>query len=272
MKPLVQITLRFMAPALLLAGLTAGTAAAQDEGGKIAGNYLYARPEAAADRAAEAGGLTVRFSTPGKRLVVAFGWKYRKDRMSRSGSTEAQREWFKPYRAKLADEGKTAVFAVLPPDFYDIIVFDLDAMVMHEGIEMLSDDNPELAGNPLLGEVSKTLSRPDGRISGVDAFFNEKLVDRLETDGFRAAALLQQMRTDKAFAESGDTIKGCIHSVDIFWLLKGKQEGGWQVMNRQQIFREELTSRELFRHQFHKEMQGLRVGMQMKDVGTLLGK
>lgn len=263
--------LKWLAPAALALTLTVS---AQDGGGKAAGNYLYHRADAAGaeGRQAEMGGLVVHFPTPSaSRLVIAFGWKYRKDRFSREGTTEAQREWFKPFKARLSDGGKTATFPELPPDFYDLLVFDSERMTLHEGVDMLSEENPDLAGNPLLDEITQTLSRPPDRIAGVDAFFDKKEVNRIETDGVRGAALLQQMRTDKAFAESGATIAGCIHSVDVFWLLKGKQEGGWQVLSRQQLYRDELPRKEFFRHEFRKELQGIRIGAQVKDIGTVLG-
>lgn len=234
------------------------------------GSYLYATPPAGQ---AASGGLVVHFAGPGKRLVVAYGRKNRKDRLSRTGTKETEREVYKPFKADSSEGGKTATFRGLPPDFYDLIVFDSEKMTLFEGIDLLTDDNQELASGVAFDEAKKSLGREnDGRLaSGWEAFFDQKRFDRFETDGLRGAILVQQMRHGKSFAESGAEIKGCIHSVDICWLMKGVQEGGgWQVTNRQQLFRDELFSREFFRYQFRPELQGIRVGVQVKDIGTIL--
>ncbi|MFA4943237.1 MAG: hypothetical protein WC789_00875 [Lentisphaeria bacterium] len=266
---------RLRAVGLLLilgGGVAAGLAQGEGEGRPAAGAYLYHRPEAAepAGRASATGGLTVRLPTAGRRLVLAFGWKHRKDRLSREETTEAQREWFKPFRASMGDDGRTASFTGLPPDFYDLIVIDAATMTLFEGVDMLGDDLPELATGPLADEIQTTFGRPEGRIAGVDAFFDSKRLDRFETDGVRGAVFIQQMRLGRALAESGAEIPGCIHSIDIFWLMKGKREGGWQVLSRQQLYRQELPIREFFRHQYRRELQGIRVGLRPKDIGVVL--
>ena len=48
------------------------------------GTYLYAKPE---NPKQFTGRLTVHFTTSGKRMVVGYGRKYRKDRKSRKGTT-----------------------------------------------------------------------------------------------------------------------------------------------------------------------------------------
>jgi hypothetical protein len=256
---------------MLLAGGVAFADEAVGPAGVPVGGYLYAAP--AAGQAA-AGGMVVHFPGPGKRLVVAYGRKNRKDRISRVGTKESEREVFKPFKADISENGKTATFRGLPPDFYDLIVFDPEKMTLFEGIDMLSDDNPELAAGVAFDEVRKSLGRGenDGRlVSGWESFFDQKRFERFETDGLRGAVLVQQMRHGKAFAESGAEIKGCIHSVDICWVMKGVQEGGgWQVTSRQQLFRDELFSREFFRYQFRPELQAIRIGVQVKDIGILL--
>jgi len=36
---------------------------------------------------------------------------------------------------------------------------------------------------------------------------------------------VQQLRKGTAYAESGDVLKGCIHSLDICWIERAKVEG-----------------------------------------------
>ena len=77
---------------LVLAGMPALFA-----GGSVVpvGTYLYADLEKVPDAT---GSLELRFTTPGPhRLVIAFGRKYRKDSKGREGTTEPEREAFKPF-------------------------------------------------------------------------------------------------------------------------------------------------------------------------------
>ncbi len=212
------------------------------------GTYLYANP-AQADAAT--GALTVHFSERGPQLVVAWGRHHRKDRETRDATTEAEREWFKPFKATLAADGKSARFPHLPPDFYDLIVLDAAAMQLWEGLAMQSGADAALATAGVMDTVRATLDRPAGRIAGWDAFFDHKQFDRLETAGTLTAVLVQQLRQGQALAESGDVISGCIHSVDVVWLRRAQgAEAEWQVLQRQQLYRDELPARTFFRHQF----------------------
>ncbi len=231
-----------------------------------AGANLYAKPEAAKDGAP----LTLRFPAPGNRMVIAFARKTRKDRFSREGLTDEQRERVKPYRAEMQEDGRTARFPGIPPDFYDLVVLDQDTGALYEGVDLLPEDNADLAGSALQDEVKKTLAPSKERIGGFDAFFDQKRCERLETDGLRAAVLVQQMRLGRTLAESGEPIKGCIHSLDVVWLVKGGADGAWQIMSRQQLYREELPSREFFRWQFRPELCGIRMGAEAKDLGVIL--
>jgi hypothetical protein len=82
--------------------------------------------------------------------------------------------------------------------------------------------------------------------------------------------MLQQMRLGKAYAESGDLLQGCIHSIDVCWVERAKVEGqNWQVVTRQQLFRDELPAREFFKHRFLPELQGIRVGVTAKEIGPV---
>ncbi len=246
----------------LLSVLGVGTRA------NAAGKYLYANP---ADPERFKGSLKVTFATPGKRVVVAYGRKYRKIRKSRKGTSEAEREVFKPYAAKVIDDGRSAVFWHLPPDIYDLVVVqDDDSMKLYEGIALLRGSDPKLATDALFDEVKATLSPRTDRIGGWEGFFDTKQFDRLETNGTTGCMFLQQMRLGKAHAGSGAVLKGCIHSVDMCWLERGKvADAGWQVINRQQLYRAELPARTFFEHAFVEELQGLRIGTRAKEVGPI---
>ncbi len=231
----------------------------------VAGGSLYAKPDAVK----AAGGLTLHFPAPGTRTVIAYARKTRKDRFSREDTTDEQRELLKPFRAEMQDGGRTARFPGLPPDFYDLIVVDLDTDTVYEGVDLLADDNPALAAS-LAGDMKCTLAPATGRIGGFDAFFDNKLCERVETDGLRGAVLVQQMRLGRALAESGAVLKGCVHSLDVVWMAKGTADGAWQITSRQQLLREELPLRKFFEWQFRPELQGVRIGADPKDIGIVL--
>lgn len=232
------------------------------------GTYLYANP---AQPEQFTGRLTVRFSTPGpRRLVVAYGRKFRKDRKSREGTLETEREQFKPWQGKLAADGLTAVFANLPADYYDLAVVDAERMTVHEGIALHREPDPAKATEPFFEEIRKSLGLRTDRIGGWEGFFDTKEFIRFETDGERAGVFLQQMRLGTALAESGDVLKGCIHSVDVVWVERAKVEGaGWQVVARQQLYRDEIPARTLFKSTFAAPLQGVRVGTAAKEIGPL---
>lgn len=229
-----------------------------------AGTYLYANP-AQADSAT--GALTVHFTERGPWLAVAWGRHHRKDRETRDATTEAEREWFKPFKAQLAADGKSARFPHLPPDFYDLMVFDAATMHLWEGLAMQSGADSARATDGVMATVRATLDRPAGRIGGWDAFFDRKQFDRLETDGELTAVLVQQLRLGQAFAESGEVIPGCIHSVDVVWLRRAQgAEAEWQVLQRQQLYRDELPARAFFQHHFVPELRGIRIGARPRDL------
>ncbi len=213
----------------------------------------------------------MRFSRPGEqRLVVAYGRKYRKDRKSRKGTTEEQRQTFKPWQGKLIDGGAGAIFWHLPPDFYDIVVIDPENMRIHEGIALKRGSDPAKASEKFFDEIKQSLGLRGDRIGGWEGFFDNKQFERFETDGVRAGVFLQQMRLGVALAESGEKLKGCIHSVDVVWVERARVEGaGWQVVNRQQLYRDEIPARRFFQHTFVKALQGIRVGTKAKEIGPV---
>ncbi len=234
---------------------------------KKAGRYLYSN---APDKEKWKGRLEVRFTRPGPKLVVAYGRRYRKDRKDRAGTTEVSREKFKPYKAEMRENGTLAIFPHLPPDYYDLVIVSPETMQFYEGIRMLRTSNPEAATDKFFAEVKASLSRTKDRIGGWEAFFDSKKFERFETDGVRGAVLVQQMRLGKAFAESGEVLKGCIHSIDICWVERAKVEGvGWQVVTRQQLYRDELPSRNFFSHKYMPQLSGVRVGLRRKAVGPI---
>jgi hypothetical protein len=222
------------------------------------GTYLYAKPE-----------QPEQF--PGaQRLVVAFGRKFRKDRKSREGTSEAEREQFKPWLGTLSAEGSEATFANLPADYYDLLVLDSERMTVHEGIALFREPDPAKATEPFFDEIRKSLGLRTDRIGGWEGFFDAKEFIRFETDGERAGVFLQQMRLGTALAESGEVLKGCIHSVDVVWVERAKVEGaGWQVVARQQLYRDEIPARTFFKASFVPILQGVRVGTAAKTLAPV---
>lgn len=231
------------------------------------GTYLYANP---ANPEQFEGRLTVRFATPGDRLVIAWGRRWRKDRQSREGTVEAEREVFKPYRGQPIDDGAGAIFWNLPIDRYDIVVIDDKAMTIHEGVRLMHENDPEQPIEQFLEEVRDSLGPREDRIGGWEGFFDHKRFERIESDGVRAGVFLQQMRLGRALAESGAVLQGCIHSVDVVWVERAKVEGvGWQVVNRQQLYRDEIPARTFFTCHHVPELGGIRVGTRPREIGPI---
>ena len=236
------------------------------------GTYLYADLEKVSPAT---GALVLKFETaaPG-RLVVAYGRKHRKDRKTRDGTTEAERESFKPRLAVLGDSGRTARFEQLPPDYYDVAVMDATAMTFHEGITLYSSTEEELADNQQLAmfqeEIRQSLGLRDDRIGGWEGFFDNKQIERIDVADNRAGVLMQQMRLGTALAESGAVLKGCIHSIDVIWVERAIAEGaGWQVINRQQVYRDEIPARTFFKHSLLPTLSGIRVGTKAKKLADI---
>jgi len=231
------------------------------------GSYLYAKPEKPEENQ---GRLPVRFATPGDRLVVAWGRKWRKDRKTREGTGEEDRQVFKPYLGKPIDDGAGVIFWNLPVDRYDIVVIDAKTMKIHEGILLMREGDPKQPTEKYLDEVRGSLSPRKDIIGGWEGFFDNKQFERLETNGVRAGVFLQQMRLGTALAESGAVLKGCIHSIDVVWVERAKVEGvGWQVVTRQQLYRDEIPPRTFFTHAYVPELSGIRVGTQPKEIGPI---
>ena len=237
------------------------------------GTYLYANLEKLPDKP---GVLVLSFTTAGpKRLVIAYGRRNRKDRKDRDGTTEAERELYKPRLAKLSPDGKIARFEKLPPDFYDIIVIDPANMVIHEGISLWDSSEEQVAdGAQIAGfqdEIRKSLGLRDDRIGGWEGFFDSKQIERVEVADGRAGVFMQQMRLGVALAESGEKLKGCIHSVDVVWVERSLDDGksGWQVRGRQQLYRDEIEARSFFRHVRMAELTGIRVGVREKRLDNI---
>lgn len=234
------------------------------------GTYLYANPSPA-DVEGMTGALTVRFSTPGpRRLVVAFGRRTRKDRLSRQGMAESERETAKPWKGVPAENGSVARFPHLPPDFYDLVVIDDERMALHEGVALWRQAEPAKATPVYFEEIKGSLGLRSDRIGGWEAFFDAKQFERFETDGARAGVLVQQMRLGQALAESGAVLEGCIHSIDVVWVERAVAEGaGWQVIARQQLYRDEIPARTFFTHAFCAELAGIRVGAAGREIGPI---
>jgi len=264
MKSLPSIPVR-----VLLSGFLLVSCVAVRAGGSVVpvGTYLYARPQ---NPEQYTGQLMVRFKTPGKRLVVAWGRKNRKNRKPRKGTKEGDRQKFKPYEGKTIDDGAGVIFWNLPRDLYDVVVIDAETMKVHEGIRLLRTGDPEQPLDKFLGEVRETLGPRKDRIGGWEGFFDQKKFERLESNGVRAGVFLQQMRLGKALAESGAVLKGCIHSIDVVWVERAKVEGvGWQVVSRQQLYRDEIPARTFFSYTHVPALSGIRIGGKRKDIGPI---
>ncbi len=240
------------------------------------GTYLYANQEKLPDKP---GALVLTFTTPGpRRLVIAYGRKNRKDRKGRDGTVEEERELYKPRLAKLSADGKTARFDKLPPDFYDIIVVDAANMIIHEGISLWDSSEEQVAEGaqvaPLQEEIRRSLGLRDDRIGGWEGFFDNKQIERIEVADGRAGVFMQQMRLGVALAESGEKLKGCIHSIDVVWVERSLDDGksGWQVIGRQQLYRDEIEARSFFRHERVMELTGIRVGVREKRIENIVLK
>lgn len=231
------------------------------------GTYLYTDPEDLADD--YEGGLTIEFAARTPTLVVAYGRRYRKNRYSRKDTREEERAEFKPFKARLEDGGSRAVFAALPPDHYDLVVLDEQSMALWEGIDMLTDDTPAGSGERQLKDIEDSLTAKGPGAVAWEAFFDTKRFERAESSPPKAAVFLQQMRLGPAVAESGAPIKGCIHSIDICWVEKARRDAGWQVITRQQLYREELPKRTFFAHHHTPALQGIRVGLRQRSVGPV---
>lgn len=263
---------------VMILGLTRITEAEENASGVVdklvpVGEYLYANPE---KTPAAEGSLRMQFAFPLAKgsVLIAYGRKNRKDRKSRDQSLEAERELYKPRLGKISPQQKEVVFSNLPPDFYDLILIDPENMIIYEGISLHkigSDDAlSEGVQKQYLDEIRSTLGLREDRIGGWEGFFDHKQIDRLEVNEDKAGVLMQQMRLGVALAESGERLKGTIHSIDLVWVERAKvASAGWQLLNRQQLYREELAAKTFFHHVFRKELQGIRIGSKEKVAGPL---
>lgn len=236
------------------------------------GEYLYADPALLPEAS---GSLQVRFGTPSAaRLVIALGRRYRKDRREGEVGAPPEREAGKPHRATMQEEGRLAEFTRLPPDYYDLVVIDPAAMTWFEGLALYQPEPGEECPPELLPAYQAELERSfisaapgQGRPGGWEGFFDTAELTRFTVSRERGGILLQQMRLGVALAESGEHLKGCIHSLDIVWVERASQaEAGWQVATRQQLYRDELPARTFFRHRFVPELQGVRIGSRLKTL------
>ena len=211
------------------------------------GGYLYANEKKLDDAK---GSLEVHFATPSpRRMVSALGRKYRKTRTSRDGTTEEQRENFKPRLARMSQNGTVASFAKMPPDYYDLVVIESQDMMLKEYTD----------------QIAKSLGIGHGLIGRWEQFFDEKRINRVEPAGRQAGVFLQQMRLGEALAESGAKLQGCVHSIDVVWVEQTTDaEHTWQVINRQQLYRDEISSRAFFTYRYVDALHGIRVGTRAK--------
>ena len=233
------------------------------------GTYLYAPPETLQQYK---GSLQVQFEKPGAKIVLAYGYKNRKSRRSREGTTETERNRFKPVKAILREDGKLAVFPHLAPDLYDICVIVPETMQFYEGLTLFGDavTSKDIPVGKYMSEIDKSMSVDPETTYGWEAFFESKAFERLETDGRRGCVLLQQVRRRKTLAASGAPIEGHIHSIDLCWVERTEtKDHKWQVVNRQQLYREELEARNFFEHHYLPQLRGILVGIKDQKLGPV---
>ena len=232
------------------------------------GGYLYANEKKLDDAK---GSLEVHFATPSpRRMVVALGRKYRKTRTSRDGTTEEQRENFKPRLARMSQNGTVASFTKMPPDYYDLVVIESQDMMLYDGLRLHDEFSEEEKPSAdklkeYTEQIARSLGIGHGLIGRWEQFFDEKRINRVEPAGRQAGVFLQQMRLGEALAESGAKLQGCIHSIDVVWVEQTTDaEHTWQVINRQQLYRDEISSRAFFTYRYVDALHGIRVGTRAK--------
>ena len=114
-------------------------------------------------------------------------------------------------------------------------------------------------------QIAKSLGIGHGLIGRWEQFFDEKRINRVEPAGRQAGVFLQQMRLGEALAESGAKLQGCVHSIDVVWVEQTTDaEHTWQVINRQQLYRDEISSRAFFTYRYVDALHGIRVGTRAK--------
>ena len=232
------------------------------------GEYLYANPE---KLPSAEGALTVQFASPVHDgcILLAWGQKHRKLLRPKKETTEAQREIYKPRIAKFSSDGKSATFSQMQPDFYDLILIDPQENIIVEGISLLPEEEESGDGETLKESIKQNLLglRDDGKINAWEGFFDDKQIDRVETtDEGETAILLQQQRTRTALEESGRKVQGYIRSLDVVWLAPLTKGEGWQVLQRQQLYRKEHPNTELFHHKHNPRLSAIRIGAKPKTI------
>ncbi|MFA6815691.1 MAG: hypothetical protein WCS73_05285 [Lentisphaeria bacterium] len=236
--------------------------------------YLYAKTEQLTSASGQLIVFLGKDFSPNLR-VIAYGRKYRKDRKSREGEDDSMRERYKPFLAILSPNEKTASFSSLPVDFYDLLIIDSNKMNLYEGIALNKLSNtPQLSSKDrekYIAEMTKTLFPTKDKIGGWEGFFDHKEISRVELSGPISGIFLQQLRLGKSQAESGRFLDGCIHSIDIVWLERSKEGvAGWKVLNRQQLYRKEITSKKFFNTAFLPTLQGIRVSTRPRKISVTL--
>ncbi len=216
------------------------------------------------------GSLTIRFAEPEKRVVIAYGRRYRKPLRKQRGTLDQERAYYKPFKARVQENGRVALFPHLPPDYYDLLVVQPREMVLLEGINLLAGSDAEPASDQTLDEIAASLGRQDdGRIAW-QAFFEEKKFERGALKGKEAASFAQQMRPSGALTGGGSPVEGVIHSIDVVWLKRAmKEEKGWQVTVRQQLYRAAIDSDDFFKHKYTDALSGIRIVNSAKEIGPL---
>src|SRR5262249_22046291 len=88
----------------------------------------------------------------------------------------------------------------------------------------------------------------------------------------RARCVLQELRTRKILAQSGEELKGYqIRSIKLAWLEDGGGAGG-QLINTRELVRQEVAPGMrggVLPHHYNPQLGDIRVTDEMKDLGSL---
>jgi hypothetical protein len=171
----------------------------------------------------DSGGITLSLAegTPKLRLAGAFARK--------SGNY---------YAAKISADSRTLTWQHLPVDIYDLVL--ASEQTFYEGLRLARQPDAALA------EAERPAITKE--VTAIEGFFDHKRVERLEIEGEVAMTLVQQWRSGVALKQSGDQVKGYIHSYDVIWFERPVK--GWQLLKRRQLYRAELDRVEPISHRF----------------------
>lgn len=204
--------------------------------GEYRSAYLYTKT-----RDADTGGLELTLAPSAPRIVVAVAVQSRGKGV---------------YLGTV--QGKTILFSHLPVDKYGLLL--VGEKDFYEGFRLLRHGSSEW--------TKQNRAAIEKEIKGIEAFFDGKRIERLlvNTEA-KAMVLLQQWRQKKALAESGERLKGMVHSIDLVEFEKPVK--AWQLVKRRQLYRDETPWKQPLKAHFVAALGGIRVVGSMKKLGRI---